>query len=584
MSDKKDMIVKGSFKGNMENYEEKYKTFNWRDIEKEFSWYQSDKLNIAYEAIDRHTENWRKNKIAMYFEGEDKKEKYTFQEMKQLTDKFGNVLKNLGVKKGDRVFGFLSRTPAQYVSILGTNKIGGIYGPLFGGFRGEAIKDRLLDSGAKVLITQSSLKSCVDQVRDYLPELQYVIFIDAKTVDKEKGELIFDEEMKKASEKLEIEWLDRETPHLLHYTSGTTGKPKGVVHVHYAMVGQYQTAKWVLDLRDDDTYFCTADPGWVTGTSYGIYGPWLNGISQVIYAGRFDAEEWYSIIERYKVTVWYTAPTALRMLMAAGEKIIKERDLSSLRHICSVGEPLNAEVIRWGIRPDVYHLPIHDTWWMTETGQQLIANYPCLPIKPGSMGKPFPGIRAGILDAKGKEVSPNVIGNLVIKPPWPSMMRDIWRGEWKEYMEGKYKEYFKYEGWFSTGDSAYKDEDGYFWFQGRIDDIIKTSGERVGPFEVESVLVEHTAVAAAGVIGKPDPIRGNIIKAFVQLREDYKPSEELKRDLSTFVKNRLAAHAYPREIEFRDKLPITRSGKIMRRVLKAWELGLPTGDLSTLED
>jgi acetyl-CoA synthetase len=348
------------------------------------------------------------------------------------------------------------------------------------------------------------------------------------------------------------------------------------------MIGQYLTTKWVLDVRDDDIYWCTADPGWVTGTSYGIFGPWLNGVSQVVYEGRFDAERWYSIIEKYKVTIWYTAPTALRMLMAAGDEVIKKYDLSSLRHICSVGEPLNPEVIRWGLR--VYGLPIHDNWWMTETGQILIANYPSMPIRLGSMGKPFPGIQAGIVDDKGREVPPKTIGNLVIKPGWPAMMRDVWRGKWKEHAEEKYKEYFKFPGWFLTGDSAYMDEDGYFWYQGRVDDVIKTAGERVGPFEVESCLVEHPAVAAAGVIGKPDPMRGEIIKAFVQLREGYAPSEDLKRELMEHVKKRLAAHAYPREIEFRDKLPITRSGKIMRRVLRAWELGLPTGDLSTLEE
>ncbi|MCP4413925.1 MAG: AMP-binding protein, partial [Gammaproteobacteria bacterium] len=286
------------------------------------------------------------------------------------------------------------------------------------------------------------------------------------------------------------------------YTSGTTGKPKGITHVHNDMISHYITTKWVLDLREDDVYWCTADPGWVTGTVYGIWGPWLNKISQVVYNGRYDAEKWYSIIEKYKVTVWYTAPTALRMLMKAGDEIIKKYDLSSLRYICSVGEPLNPEVIKWGL--EVYNLPIHDNWWQTETGSIMIANYPCLPIKPGSMGKPFPGICAKIINSKGKELSPGKHGLLGLKSGWPSMLRKVWANK------KKHDEYFKISGWYTTGDTAYMDNEGYFWFVGRADDVINTSGHRVGPFEVESALVEHKAIAEAGVIGKPDTERSEI--------------------------------------------------------------------------
>jgi acetyl-CoA synthetase len=331
-----------------------------------------------------------------------------------------------------------------------------------------------------------------------------------------------------------------------------------------------------LDLRDEDVYWCTADPGWVTGTVYGIWGPWLNGTSVYAFDGRFEAAKWYEIIQEYKITVWYTAPTALRMLMKAGDDLVKNYDLSSLRHICSVGEPLNPEVIRWGLK--VYNLPIHDTWWQTETGSIMIANYPCLPIKPGSMGKPFPGIKAAIIDGKGNELPAGQHGLLALKPGWPSMLRTVWGDE------KRFKEYFTVDGWYTTGDTAFKDEDGYFWFVGRADDVINTSGHRVGPFEVESALLEHRAVAEAGVIGKPDAERGEIIKAFVVVREGFKPSQELEEELKKFIKHRLAAHAYPREIEFCTNLPKTRSGKIMRRLLKARDLGLPTGDISTLED
>jgi acetyl-CoA synthetase len=329
-------------------------------------------------------------------------------------------------------------------------------------------------------------------------------------------------------------------------------------------------------MRDDDVYWCTADPGWVTGTSYGIFSPWLNGLTNLILGGRFNAEEWYRTIERFKVTIWYSAPTAFRMLMAVGDEVAKRCDLSCLRHVLSVGEPLNPEVVWWGWK--IYGQRIHDNWWMTETGHVLISNYPSMTIRPGSMGRPLPGVEASIVDDGGKEVSANTLGNLVIRPGWPGMMKTIWK------QPERYQTYFRIPGWYVTGDSAYRDPDGYFWFQGRVDDLIITAGENVGPFEVESCLVEHPAVAEAGVIGKPDPVRGQIIKAFVALREGHKPSEDLKQEIQQFVRNKLAAHAAPREIEFRDKLPKTRSGKIMRRVLKAWELGLPAGDLSTLEE
>ena len=347
------------------------------------------------------------------------------------------------------------------------------------------------------------------------------------------------------------------------------------MHVHRAILQEHVTAKWVLDLRDDDTYWCTADPGWVTGIAYEILGSWSNGVAALVYAGRFDPKRWYQLLEKYTITVWYTAPTAIRMLMAAGTALVKEFDLTNLRHMCSVGEPLNPEAIKWSIK--AFGIPFHDTWWQTETGAICIANYPCMDIKMGSMGKPIPGLTAGIVDNEGHEVKANTEGNIAMRPKWPAMMHAIWR------RPQKYKSYF-INGWYLSGDRGWQDTDGYFWFIGRADDVIKTSGERVGPFEVESALVEHPAVVEAGVIGKPDPLRGEIIKAFVVLEQNTKPSEALKKELSEYVKKHLAGHAYPREVEFIDKLPKTRSGKIMRRILKAKELGLPVGDTSTLEE
>jgi len=516
--------------------------------------------------------------VALYWEGSgEERKKYTFGEMRQESNRVGNMLKSLGVNKGDRVFVFLPRIPELYISIIGIAKIGAVAGPMFSAFGPEAIRDRLKDSGAKVLITDASLRERVHQVWDELPELKTVVVTRLPETERLwKAEIHYEREIEKASYDLGVEQISLEDPLYMLYTSGTTGKPKGVVHVQNDMISHYITTKWALDLHEEDVYWCSADPGWVTGTVYGLWGPWLNGASQVVFEGRYDAERWYSVMEQYGVTVWYTAPTALRMLMKAGEEPVKRHDLSALRYICSVGEPLNPEVIRWGM--DVYGLCIHDTWWQTETGSILITNYPSMPIRPGSMGKPFPGVEAAIIDAQGKELPPGSSGILAIRPGWPSMMRTLWKDE------KRYKEYFQIPGWYTTGDTAHMDKDGYFWFIGRADDVIMTAGHRVGPFEVESALVEHKAVAEAGVIGKPDPERGQIIKAFLVLREGFSPSDELKDDIKEFIKHRLSAHAYPREIQFCESVPKTRSGKIMRRLLKARELGLPEGDLSTLEE
>lgn len=558
---------------NLKNYEEAVQNFDWENVRKTFSWHKTGKVNLAYEAVDYHAENGKGEQVALYYSDARRDESYTFAEMKTFSNKAANVLKEANVKKGDRVFIFMPRTPELYFTLLGAIKIGAIVGPLFEAFMEGAVRDRLEDSGAKVLITTPTLLERVPF--DDLPDLETVLVAD-ETYEDNGPFLQLNKRLQAAPSDVAIEWVDREDGLILHYTSGSTGKPKGVLHVHEAMVQHYHTAKVVLDLQPDDIYWCTADPGWVTGTSYGIFAPWLAGVTNVVRGGRFSPTDWYETIQRYKVTVWYSAPTAFRMLMSAGDELVKQYDLSSLRHVLSVGEPLNPEVVRWGVK--VFDKRIHDTWWMTETGAQMICNYPAMEIRPGSMGKPIPGVEAAIIDDRGNELPPNRMGNLAIKKGWPAMMRAIWNNE------AKYQSYFELDGWYVSGDSAYMDEDGYFWFQGRIDDVIMTAGERVGPFEVESKLVEHPAVAEAGVIGKPDPVRGEIIKAFIALRQGYEVTDELKEEIRQFVKTALAAHAAPREMEFRKSLPKTRSGKIMRRVLKAWELDLPTGDLSTMED
>ncbi|AXF55988.1 acetate--CoA ligase [Salicibibacter kimchii] len=559
---------------NLKDYEKATQQFDWAEVEKNFSFYETGKVNMAYEAIDRHAENAdKKDQVALYYSDDHRDESYTFADMKKMTDKAANVFKEAGIEKGDRVFIFMPRSPELYFAALGAIKVGAIIGPLFEAFMEGAVKDRLQNSEAKAIVTTNDLVGRVPVSE--LPALEQV-FIQGDDVKEEGKTLDFKTHLERASENHDITWVDREDGLILHYTSGSTGMPKGVLHVHVAMLQHYQTGKWVLDLKEDDVYWCTADPGWVTGTSYGIFAPWLNGVTNVVRGGRFSPEAWYGTLEKYNVTVWYSAPTALRMLASAGDDVVKNYDLSNLRHILSVGEPLNPEVVRWG--HEVYGLRIHDSWWMTETGAIMITNFPTLTVKPGSMGKPIPGVEAAILDDQGNELPPNRMGNLAMKTSWPSMMRSIWNNE------EKYNGYFEFPGWYVSGDSAYKDEDGYYWFQGRVDDVIVTSGERVGPFEVESKLVEHPAVGEAGVIGKPDPVRGEIIKAFVALKEGYEESDELKEDIRVFVKNGLAAHTAPREMDIRDQLPKTRSGKIMRRVLKAWELDLPTGDLSTMDD
>ena len=556
---------------NLSNYEDVYQNFDWNEVEKAFSWYKTGKINMAYECIDRHVDDGKGDKIALNYKDNERQEQYTFSDIQHLSNQAANVLvEHANVQKGDRVFIFMPRTPELYFAFLGILKVGAIVGPLFEAFMEKAVTDRLANSEAKVVITTNKLLHRIPQEK--LPHLKKIIIVDDDVSD---DYIDFNKLMQSASTSFNITWLQRDDGLILHYTSGSTGQPKGVLHVQQAMLLHYITGKYVLDLQENDVYWCTADPGWVTGTSYGIFAPWLNGVTNCIAGGRFTPEQWYKMIEAFKVTIWYTAPTALRMLMSAGDDIVQKYNLSTLRSILSVGEPLNPEVIKWA--KSAYGKRVLDTWWMTETGGHMIVNYPAMDVKLGSMGKPIPGVEAAIIDDEGNELPANRMGNLAIKKGWPSMMYEIWDNP------EKYRSYFIGD-WYISGDSAYKDEDGYFWFQGRVDDVIMTAGERVGPFEVESQLVEHEAVAEAGVIGKPDPVRGEIIKAFVALRQGYEPTDDLKEDIKKYVKEGLSAHAAPREIEFRDKLPKTRSGKIMRRVLKAWELNLDAGDLSTMED
>lgn len=577
-------LIKSDFRSmavtpNLFDYAHARETMNWEDMKADIKGLPDGGLNIAHEVIDKHIQTNLKEKIALYWTGKDgESETYTFLALHSLANRFANALRGLGVKKGDRIFTYMDRTPEQYICLLGALKLGGVIGPLFSAFGPDAVKDRLGDCEARVLITSPGLVKTVHEVVEDLPALETIIIVNRRRIayTLKQNEVSYETIMAAASDQFETENTAKDDYAIIHYTSGTTGKPKGVVHAHEAIVGHHATAKYVLDLHPDDIYWCTADPGWVTGTSYGIFGPWSNGVSQVIYEGGFRASHWYAVIEKYKVTVWYTAPTAIRMLMKAGEKPIRKHDLSSLRYMCSVGEPLNPEAVLWG--NDVFGIPFHDNWWQTETGCIQIANYPVQDIRPGSMGRPFVGVTATILDDNcEKELPPGQEGHLALKAGWPSMFRTYWNR--KELYDSRFK-----GDWYITGDRATRDDAGYFWFVGRADDVINTGGHLIGPFEVESALIEHPAVAEAGVIGIPDPLVMEVIKAFVSLKDEHEPSDELMKDIKRFARKKLHAVACPRQIEFIDSLPKTKSGKIMRRLLKARELGLPEGDTSTLEN
>ena len=566
---------------NLVDYKATYNSFEWHDVAKEFDGLPSGGLNIAYEAIDRHADGALAEKTALLWLGQDgAKRLYTFAMMKQESARFANVLNSLGLVKGDRVFTLLTRVPELYIATMGTLKNRSVLCPLFSQFGPEPIFQRMQRGDAKLLLTTKALfEKKVRPLLERLPELQYILLIDADSDESEKV-LSLPRLMKHASNSFEIQPTDPEDMSVLHFTSGTTGMPKGVVHVHKAVYSIWMSSKYVLDLHIGDTFWCTADPGWVTGTSYGIIAPWIHGITNIVDEGEFDAARWYKILQDEKVSVWYTAPTAIRRLMRIDSEPTKEYDLSHLRLIQSVGEPLNPEAVLWGEKK--LKLPIHDNWWQTETGGIMIANLLSQTIRPGSMGRPLPGIEAAIVhqneDGTLTEVNEvGIEGDLALKVGWPSMFRAYLHDE------ERYKKCFIGE-WYITGDLAYKDKEGYFWFVGRADDIIKTSGHMVGPFEVESILMEHPAVAEAGVIGKPDEMIGQLVKAFISLKPGYEPTEELKKELIGFGRKKLGVAVAPKEIEFQSNLPKTRSGKIMRRLLKARELGLPEGDTSTLED
>jgi acetyl-CoA synthetase len=568
---------------NLIDYERTCATFSWKTAESELgNAPDHGALNIAYECVDRHALGARRNQLALrWLSKSGEARDVTYGELRRLTNRFANVLRGLGIGRGERVFALAGRIPELYTSALGTLKNGSVFCPLFSAFGPEPIHQRLSIGESSLLVTTAALyhRRKIADLRASLPHLKHVLVIGESGNSPPSGTHDFHQLMKIASDNFEVAPTDPEEMALIHFTSGTTGKPKGAVHVHKAIIAHYITGKYALDFHPQDVFWCTADPGWITGTSYGIISPLAHGVASIIDEADFDAERWYRIIQEQKVSIWYTAPTAVRMMMKAGTEIIRKYDLSSLRFISSVGEPLNPEAVVWG--QEAFGLPIHDNWWQTETGGIMIANYPAMEIRPGSMGKPLPGIEAAIIqrqkDGTVEQLEAEQVGELALRPGWPSMFRAYL------HEEERYRKCFA-GGWYLSGDLAKQDADGYFWFIGRADDVIKSAGHLIGPFEVESVLMEHRAIAEAGVIGIPDSMIGEVVKAFVSLKKGYEPSEALRKEVLGHARSRLGPAVAPRDIEFRDSVPKTRSGKIMRRLLKARELGLPEGDLSTLEN
>jgi acetyl-CoA synthetase len=561
---------------NIGSWEEAVKAFDWSVAEKELAWGQGDPVNIGWNLADRNCRLGLANKTALVWEGSEGEERrYSFDDLRVLSNTVAAWLARSHVGAGERVCLFLDRVPELYIAFVGILKLGAVVQPLFSAFGDESLATRLLDAGTCCVITQRKHLPKVRRARTLLPDLRLVVVVDAGPAPLAAGEIALDLDAETRVPELEVYPAGPETPSVLHYTSGTTGQPKGAQHVHRSLVSQYLTAKWVLDLKDDDVYWCNADPGWVTGTSYGIIGPWANGVTQVVLDAGFGAERWYSFLERRRVTVWYSAPTAIRLLMKEGVEAVKRHDLSALRHLASVGEPLNPEAVHWS--REAYGLPFHDTFWQTETGCIVISNYPGMPIKAGSMGKPFPGITAAIVDLKTFEpvTEPGQVGLIGLRPGWPSMIR-----EYRNNPAGYAKKFAN--GWYLTGDRGTVDADGYYWFVGRDDDVINTGGHLVGPFEVESALLEHPAVAESAAVAKPDPVNMEVVKAFVTLKPGNESSPDLELEIMNFVRKRLSPIAMPQEIAFVPSLPRTRSGKIVRRILRAQEFGEPLGDVSTL--
>ena len=568
---------------NLPDYDSARASFSWDAVRSELNGLPGGGLNIAHEAVDRHAAGARCRQVAIrWLDKAGVPHDYTYAELARITARFANVLGNLGIRRGDSVFSLLERIPELYFAALGTMKFGAVFCPLLSAFGPDPVNARLAIGRARVLVTTPRLyESKVQPMRATLTDLEHVLLVgDAPNATRAGGVLDLRPLLEQASSEFEIAPTQADDDALVHFTSGTTGTPKGAVHVHGAVIGHYASARLALDLRPGDIFWCTADPGWITGTSYGIIAPLAVGATLLVDQESFDAGRWWSILEDQRVNVWYTAPTAVRMLMKLGAKPQRRPSLSALRLAATVGEPLSADAVRWGV--DALGRPLHDTWWQTETGSIMIANTRAQDIKPGAMGRPLPGVEAAIVrrteDGRVELLEgPDTPGELALRAGWPSMFRG-YLGD-----PAQYRKCFA-DGWYLSGDLARRDPDGYFWFLGRADDAIKCAGHLIGPFEVEGALLEHPGVGEAAVVGKPDPVVSEVVKAYVTVAPGYSPGEGLRREILAHARRRLGAVAAPKEIEFRDELPRTPSGKILRRVLRGSEADRSSSDLSTLSD
>ncbi len=556
--------------------------FSWAEEAKGLTGLPGGGLNLAYEAVDRHAAGPLRGHTALRLLLRDEgRREVSYAELARLTSRFAGALAGLGVKPGARLFVLCNRGLELYLGVLGGLKAGCVVSPLFSAFGPEPLQTRLqLGEGSVLLTSESLYRRKVAAIRERLPLLEHVLLFDDNGGSvRIEGTHDLHQLMDKAADEFSVAPTTADSPSLLHFTSGTTGTPKGALHVHGAALTHLVTGRYALDLHPDDVFWCTADPGWVTGTSYGILTPLLLGVTSVVDCADFDAVRWYGILRSEAVSVWYTAPTAIRLLIKAGDQLARAHQYPALRFVASVGEPLNPEAVWWG--QEVLGLPIHDNWWQTETGGIMLANTAAMPIKPGSMGQPLPGIEAAIVqrrdDGTLEMLDDDAIGELALRQPWPGMFR-AYLGQ-----EERYRRCFVGD-WYLSGDLARRDADGYYWFVGRSDDVIKSAGHLIGPFEVESALLEHPAVAEAAVIGKPDEILGETVKAFVSLKGDFSASAALHDELLGHARKRLGAAVAPKELDILPSLPRTRSGKLLRRLLKARELGLPEGDTSTLEN
>lgn len=571
--------ITGPVAPNLQDYAAQCRGFSWERLRAELFERADDRMNIAQLAIDRPAEVSPDKLAARFIDSEYAAFDISYDALHRRANQFANLLQRLGISQGV-VTSLLGRCPELFTTVLGTLKSGAVFSPLFSAFGPEPIRSRLELSGATVLVTTSRLyERKIAPIRAQLPSLRYVFVIrDGSKAQLAPGTQDIETVLAAESEAFNTVTMDPDDAALLHFTSGTTGKPKGVVHAHRAVIAHYASARLALDLHTDDMFWCTADPGWVTGISYGVIAPLACGVSLLVDREELDIERWYALLEQQRVSVWYTAPTALRMLMKAGLEPVRKHRFPALRLIASVGEPLNPEAVMWGV--EAFGLPVHDTWWQTETGAIMIANFVAEPVWPGSMGRAMPGVEVAIArrreDGSVQLLDANQVGEIVLRPGWPSMF--------KTYLndEQRYRESFA-DGWYFSGDQARRDAQGYFWFIGRSDDIIKSAGHLISPFEVECALNLHPAVMQSAVIGLPDAVAEQVIRAIVELKPGRQASNELQRDIVAHGRRLLGAAIAPRDVEFTASLPRTRSGKIMRRLLRSRALGLPEGDLSTLE-